>query len=179
MQFTPPYVRNAKKNEDYLSYRNATGQIQEGELPIYESWTCDQWVAFYKRLKGRYTKDQAKTVWMAYWNNKQVSVFNALKVCSGQLAFRNYFLKEGIDFPENLYSVKAKLPGFTNKVTTYLIIGGVIVGVGIASFVIYNIWSGLTMQRNIRRATVRAADNLANRPDLVAEGVTRGMKGGL
>ncbi len=133
MSLIPPYITN------YSYYRNASGAIGNEELPDYNSWNCDEWVAFYKRLKGRFGKEHAVILWQEYWNNKPVSVFESKKVCSGKLDFRKYFSGQGIDFDNNFYSVKAKIPGLLNKYTNIFIAVGVVAAVGIGSLIIFNI----------------------------------------
>lgn len=163
---------------DHVGYRNSVMQAFPIEnLPQYNSWGASDWINFHQRLRARYGKDNAKLVWIEYWNNKPHGWLGDKLI--GNPEFKSYFKKNGVDFHDNFYSYLTKggdfLASLPANMRTVAIAGLVIGGVLLVGFIGYQIYSAIT----IRNIAMGGLKKVADRPDLVAEGITRGAKGGL
>lgn len=153
------------RRDDGLLYYNAVNlsmSIPAAELPNYNTWSCDQWINFHKKLKGLYGRDDANQVWSGFFDNKPAG-WQEDKVCTAQSYFISYFKKQGITFDDNVYTILGDAAGFLtslpNTARTALIIGGVVVGVTVLSIIGYNIYRVVQISSSMGAARRKIMDN--------------------
>ncbi len=161
---------NAKRHGQQF-YNAIQNQFPMENLPNYESWDCNKWIDFHKRLKARYGKDNANLVWNEYFNNKPAN-WTRDKVCTGQDPFIKYFKDQGIKFDSNFYSTIPSLGGITSGLKTAGIIGGITLGILLIGFVGYQAYSAYKLRKIAFKGLDKAADN----PELVGKGIGAGLK---
>ena len=76
-------------------------------------WSCDDWIIWYKALKGHYPKQEAQLRWVTEWN--KTDFFGHETLCLAKPSFANYFKNEGIQIDNTFTAILVGVQDITGN----------------------------------------------------------------